>query len=75
MLRKSVASVDRQEKNAMRQKLETVLEAHQKIQKSISQFKDDTSEPSYCHFWNELDQRNNESIQIVSKYMVNRCNR
>lgn len=59
----------------MRQKLETVLEAHKKIQSSIQHFKLETDEPAYGQFWTELDQRNNESIQIVSKYMVARCNR
>lgn len=59
----------------MRQKLETVLEAHKMIQNNIRNFKQETGEPAYSQFWSELDQRNNESIQIVSKYMVARCNR
>jgi len=67
--------IQRPIKNAMRARLEQVLQQYQEIRLLISQFYNETEPDEYRHFWDEIQQKNNELIQHISRYMVVRCNR
>lgn len=67
--------VSRQQKNAMRTRLEDILHIQQQLDQQIASYQQDSEVPEYSRFWDEIKQRNRESIQVVSRYMVMKCNR
>jgi uncharacterized membrane protein YccC len=67
--------IPRPAKNAMRARLEQVLQQYQQIDRLISQFQQETEPDEYRHFWEEVQRRNSELIQHISRYMVIACNR
>jgi len=67
--------IDRDQKNSMRSNLEKVLENQKSLGEKIDNFQQSTSVDEYREFWQELKNRNNETIRIVSKYIINKCNR
>jgi hypothetical protein len=67
--------VSRQQKNQMRSQLEDILKVHQMLDNRIQHYQQQTEYPEYNRFWNEMKQRNQENIQVVSRYMVMKCNR
>lgn len=78
MLSRSAVSdirVSRQQKNQMRSQLEDILKVHQMLDNRIQHYQQQTEYPEYNRFWNEMKQRNQENIQVVSRYMVMKCNR
>ncbi|MDD3852218.1 MAG: hypothetical protein PHD40_01020 [Syntrophomonadaceae bacterium] len=69
------ARVSRQEKNLMRGQLEKVLEYHQSLEHCLHDYQQTTNHPDYLKFWQELQEKNQERMQIVSRFMVTKCNR
>jgi hypothetical protein len=67
--------IDRDQKNAMRSNLEKVLENQKSLGENIDSYEQSTNVNEYRQFWQELKNRNNETIRIVSRYMINKCNR
>ncbi|HQA49340.1 MAG: hypothetical protein GX176_00630 [Syntrophomonadaceae bacterium] len=67
--------VSRQQKNLMRSQLEEILRVHQQLDSRISDYQQQTEYPEYNRFWQEMKERNQENIQVVSRYMVMKCNR
>lgn len=67
--------VSRQQKTLMRSQLEEILQVHQLLENRIEGYQQQTEYPEYNRFWNEMKQRNQENIQVVSRYMVMKCNR
>lgn len=65
----------RQQKNLMRSQLEEILRVHQQLDSRISDYQQQTEYPEYNRFWQEMKERNQENIQVVSRYMVMKCNR
>ena len=62
-------------KNLMRSQLEEILRVHQQLDSRISDYQQQTEYPEYNRFWQEMKERNQENIQVVSRYMVMKCNR
>lgn len=71
----SQIQVSRQQKNLMRSQLEEILRVHQQLDSRISDYQQQTEYPEYNRFWQEMKERNQENIQVVSRYMVMKCNR
>ncbi|NLG32125.1 MAG: hypothetical protein GX550_01235 [Syntrophomonadaceae bacterium] len=67
--------IERDQKNAMRSNLEKVLENQKSLGEKIDSYQQSTNVGEYREFWRELKNRNNETIHIVSRYMINKCNR
>lgn len=61
--------------NLMRSQLEEILRVHQQLDSRISDYQQQTEYPEYNRFWQEMKERNQENIQVVSRYMVMKCNR
>jgi len=59
----------------MRSQLEEILRVHQQLDSRISDYQQQTEYPEYNRFWQEMKERNQENIQVVSRYMVMKCNR
>ena len=72
---RNLKRIERPTKNAMRARLEKVLQQYQDIDLMISQFHRETEHDDYRRFWDEIQRNNNELIQQISRYMVVRCNR
>lgn len=67
--------VDRKQKNIMRENLEKVLALHKDLDEKINVFYKETENDEYRNFWRDLKTKNDENIQVVSTYMVRKCNR
>lgn len=72
---RATAKITRQDKNKMRDQLQQIINIHQQVNRSIQTYRQENQVPDYGRFWDELSQRNNETIQVVSRYMVRKCNR
>lgn len=59
----------------MRAQLEDILQVHKMLDSRIENYQQQTEHPEYNRFWNEMKKRNQENIQVVSRYMVMKCNR
>lgn len=67
--------IDRPIKNAMRARLEHILQHYREIAVSIDKFRVQTANEEYARFWNQLQHDNDELMRNISRYMVMRCNR
>ena len=67
--------ISRQQKNQMRSQLEDILQVHKMLDSRIENYQQQTEHPEYHRFWEEMKQRNQQNIQVVSRYMVMKCNR
>lgn len=67
--------IDRPIKNAMRTRLEHLLQQYRQIATCIDDFKHQTACDEYAQFWDDLRRDNDEIMRVISKYMVLRCNR
>lgn len=70
-----MVKIDRKQKNIMRAQIEDVLRLQKDINKKIEDYAAKTEPPEYKRFWQELQTRNLETIQKVSRYMIAKCNR
>lgn len=67
--------IDRQQKNSMREHLEKMVEKYKEINLQIEIYRQEVEAAEYRQFFDHIKARNTESIQIISKYMVGKCNR
>ncbi|MGR6837210.1 hypothetical protein [Syntrophomonas erecta] len=67
--------ISRKQKNIMRAQLEKIVEIHRDLDKRIEAYENITEVPEYRKLWSDLKGRNSETIQVVSRYMVMKCNR
>lgn len=67
--------IDRKDKNLMRSHLEQLLEMQKNLDKNISAFQTEIPVEEYKAFLGELKDINNQNMQVVSRYMVRKCNR
>jgi hypothetical protein len=67
--------IDRPIKNAMRARLEHILQHYREIAVSIDKFRVQTANEEYVRFWDQLQHDNDELMRNISRYMVMRCNR
>ena len=67
--------LDRLEKNRMRKDLEEIYLLQKDLVEKINNFQQNESVDEYRHFWQELQDVHNQSIQTVARYMVRKCNR
>lgn len=67
--------IDRRQKNLMRSHIEEVVRYYKDLEEKIDVFQTDTEPEDYQKFWRDLKARNQEQIQVVSRYMVMKCNR
>lgn len=75
MPRKGRKKIDRSIKNAMRGRLEQLVQGYQELGILISQYRQETDREEYRQFWNEIQGNHDALIQKVSRYMLTRCNR
>lgn len=68
-------NIDRPVKDAMRARLEQLLQEYQELGILISRYRQETGCGEYQRFWNEIRGDHDALIQKVSKYMLTRCNR
>jgi hypothetical protein len=69
------ARIDRQQKNMMRVHLEKMLELLKELDRQIEASQKETQVPEYRQFLKGLKAKNNENIQVTTRYMVTKCNR
>lgn len=69
------SSISRSDKNRMRENLEEILVLQKEMEKRIDNFQKDEVVEDYRLFWQELKSQYNQNTQIVSNYMVRKCNR
>jgi uncharacterized Zn finger protein len=67
--------IDRRQKNLMRSHIEEVVRYYKDLEEKIDGYETDTEPDEYRKFWKDLRSRNQEQIQVVSRYMVMKCNR
>lgn len=67
--------IDRRQKNLMRSHIEDVVRHYKNLEEKIELYETDTEPEEYRRFWKDLKNRNQEQIQVVSRYMVMKCNR
>lgn len=67
--------VERRQKNIMRSRLEEILVIQKDLNEKAETYLADTEPEEYRRFWQELIDKNNENIQVLSGYMVRKCNR
>lgn len=67
--------IDRRQKNLMRSHIEDVVRHFKDLEEKIELYETDTEPEEYRSFWKDLRNRNQEQIQVVSRYMVMKCNR
>lgn len=72
---KASVRINRQDKNNMRDQLEEILDIHQQVNRKVEVYRKQNQVADYQGFWDELRQRNHETIQVLSRYMVMKCNR
>ncbi len=71
----AIVKIDRKQKNIMRAQIEDVLQLQKDIGKKIEDYAATTEPPEYQKFWQDWQNRNQETIQKVSRYMIAKCNR
>lgn len=59
----------------MRIRLEKMLELQNELDRQIEASQKETQVPEYREFLKQLRAKNNENIQVTSRYMVTKCNR
>jgi hypothetical protein len=69
------AKIERQQKNMMRARLEKMLEMQKELDRQIEASYKETQVPEYREFLKKLKSINNENIQVISSYMIRKCNR
>lgn len=67
--------IERKEKNLMRSHLEQLLQMQKELDENIGIYEQQIQAEEYKSFLNELRNNNSENMQIVSRYMVRKCNR
>ena len=67
--------IDRRQKNLMRSHIEEVISHYKDLDEKIERYEADTEPDEYRKFWKDLKVQNQEQIQVVSRYMVMKCNR
>jgi len=67
--------ISREEKNYLRNQLEDILRQYREINQQINEIKQNITEDEYLDFLRRLRVRNNETIQMLGRYMVRKCNR
>lgn len=67
--------IDRPIKNAMRARLDQILQQYREIANNIEDFRTQTACEEYAQFWEHLQRDNDEIMRNISKYVVMRCNR
>jgi len=59
----------------MRSHIEEVISHYKDLDEKIERYEADTEPDEYRKFWKDLKVQNQEQIQVVSRYMVMKCNR
>lgn len=67
--------ISRSDKSRMRENLEEILALQKEMEKRIDKFHKDEVVEDYRLFWQELKSQYNQNTQIISNYMVRKCNR
>lgn len=67
--------IERKEKTVMRQHLERLAELQREMDRLTDNCSQEVEAAEYLKFLEDLKKRNQETMRIVTDYMVRKCNR
>jgi len=72
---KTIARVERSQKNLMRSQMEEIILLFKSMQDRIELFNEQTIHEDYKKIWRELIAMNDQQIQKLTRLMIAKCNR
>ncbi|QGU00563.1 hypothetical protein SYNTR_1969 [Candidatus Syntrophocurvum alkaliphilum] len=71
----SHVKIGRKQKNIMRGHLEKIIKLHYEVNNYIEEHAKQTEVEEYKDFFQNIKDKNIQTVQLISKYMVRKCNR